>query len=136
MLFHNSKNVHDALAQPIEAPNAKSSKLPSNIGIVRFNRGIDLCCSSFDCNIAKFRGGAQNAAKDLKAALLRFLVSSRTCRRSNERLPDVDLEGIIVSKAHNHHHANANEATSEHTLRRPQSRHVRFSKRRYENVGV
>ena len=45
---------------------------------------------------------------------------------------DVDLEGIIVSKAHNHHHANANEATSEHTLRRPQSRHVSI----FENDGT
>ena len=93
-----------------------------------------MCCSSFDCNshgnfeaVSKTRGERfESCAPEISRKLTHLLPG-----QMNVSL-DVDLEGIIVSKAHNHHHANANEATSEHTLRRPQSRHVSI----FENDGT
>ena len=134
--FHNSKNVRPPLARKrsIGLPlNAKSSKLPSNIGTFGSIAGL-ICVALVLIAIVMeiSRRCIKRVAKDLESC------APEISRKLTHLLPgqmnvslDVDLEGIIVSKVHNHHHANANEATSEHT-RRPQSRHVSI----FENDGT
>ena len=135
--FHNSKNVPlTPLAQALDrgARMPKSSKLPSNIGTFGSIAGL-ICVALVLIAIVMeiSRRCIKRVAKDLESC------APEISRKLTHLLPgqtnvslDVDLEGIIVSKAHNHHHANANEATSEHTLRRPQSRHVSI----FENDGT
>ena len=149
---HSSPSVFDAsfqnseivpltpLAQALDrgARMPKSSKLPSNISTFGSIAGlvvIALVLIAITTEIA--RRCMKRLAKDLESC------APEISRKLTHLLPgqtnvsvEIDLEGIIVSKAHHHHHlnieTNIDDTVTVHTLRRPQSRHTSI----FENDGT
>ena len=135
--FQNSKVVPlSPLAQALDrgARMPKSSKLPSNIGTFGSISGLIVIGLVLIAIITEIsRRCMKRLAKDLESC------APEISRKLTHLLPgqtdvsvDIDLEGIIVSKAHHHHHTNVSETVTVHALRRPQSRHTSI----FENDGT